>query len=330
MKKILLINCNFFGDTLLTTPAIQSLRKHYKDAFIVTLVGENAKEILVNNPCIDEIIVRKKGKDTFFSLLKKIKKYKFDLAILFQDTLENALLSFLACIPQRIGYKKEKAEIFLTNVIKKTTQHIIYSHLELLQFLKIEKNSYLMEVFLTKEEEENAEILLKKENIKNNDLLIALHPGTTRRTKQWPLNRFAQVGDFISQKDDIRVIITGDKNDHLIAKEILSLMKKPAVNLVGKTTIKELAYIFKKCKIVISPDTGPMHLAVAMKNPIVLALFGSTNPVIFGPLGEKHIIFYKNIRCNPCHRDKCRYNSLKCMKLITEKEVISAIGKLVL
>lgn len=328
--KILLINFNYLGDVLLTTPAIKALREAYPNALLVSLVGKNAKEVLLNNPYLDKIILREKGTKFFLNLLKTIKEYKFDLAILFQDTLESALLTWLAKIPQRIGYKKEGGQFFLTTSIKKNTpehKHAVISHLSLISKLGInlEKCSKKMEIFLDKEDIENAEDLLKKENINFKSKLIALCPFTNRESKQWSLESFAAIGDFLIQKYNAQVIIVGHSKDIPSSEKILKLMKEKGINLVGKTTIKELAYIFEKCQLVITGDSFPMHLATTIEHLTVISLFGSTDPEEVAPYENKHITFYKKLKCSPCKKNKCKYKTNKCMEEITVDEMKKSI-----
>ncbi|MFH1612274.1 MAG: lipopolysaccharide heptosyltransferase II [bacterium] len=330
MKKILIINHNHIGDVLLTTPVIKKIRKYYKDFFVICIVGENAKDVLLNNPNIDEIIIRKKGTKDFFKLLFIIIKHKFDVSFIFQDTIGNAILTWLSNIPKRIGYKKEGAQIFLTKSIKRNfLKHTIISYFELLGIQDME-NNLKMEIFLNETDKENVEKIFIKENIKKEDLIIAICPFSARKNKQWNSYNLAQVIDYVMQKYNAKVIIIGSEKEKSQVHEILSLTKEKenVINLVGRTTVRELAYIFNKCKIVITSDSGAMHTAATAEKPTIISLFGSTNPVEVAPIENKHITFYKKIKCNPCKINKCKHKTNKCMQEITVNEIKEAISNI--
>jgi len=123
------------------------------------------------------------------------------------------------------------------------------------------------------------------------------------------------------------VIFTGSKSDKKTIKTILSRMKTNALDLTGKSSLKELAYLYKKCAVVISTDTGPMHVAAAMKSPLVIAIFGPTSPFKTGPYGSKHKVIRAGLECSPCFNKKC--DDMSCMKEITVDMVFEAIKEVI-
>lgn len=172
--------------------------------------------------------------------------------------------------------------------------------------------------------------LSEEERRKVDDLLggdmpfVVLCPGTTWASKRWLAGRWARVADAIVEMG-YRVVFLGAKGDIPTILSIRGKMKLPCLDLTGKTTLRESASILERAKLVISVDSGAMHLASAVDAP-VLALFGPTNPLTHGPYGEGNRVIYKNVGCSPCRNRKCA--SQICMKMISEEEVIGLVKEM--
>ena len=164
------------------------------------------------------------------------------------------------------------------------------------------------------------EELLQRNEIDKKDSFVAVSPVALWDTKLWADEKFAALCDRIAEELKVSVVFTGSERGKL--ENIQSLMKTPSVNLGGKTTLRDLAYLYQRSALLITTDSGPMHLAAAMGTPVI-ALFGPTDPSRTGPYGKGHVVIRRELSCSPCFLKKC--DSMKCMSDITVDEVFHAV-----
>lgn len=334
IKKILIIQTAFLGDVILCTPLIKATRKLFPHSFISFLLIPETKNVLDNNPHLNEIIIYdKRGKDrgpkSFFKMVEKVKKENFDLAIIPHRYLRSALLAYLAKIPQRIGFDKGIGSfLFTQKVTYQNKLHEVERNLSLLNNFNNEPMDKAPELFPSPQDFSYAQELLQGSGIKRDDKIVGIAPGSIWATKRWLPQRFAEVSDLLIKKAGAKVIFLGSKGDEKLCIEIANLMKEKPVILAGKTSILQSAAIISKCKVILSNDSAPVHIASTMKKPVV-AIFGSTIPEFgFAPYGEGHIIIEKKIECRPCGihgKNKCPEKHFKCMTEITTQEVFEAL-----
>ncbi|MBI3008562.1 MAG: glycosyltransferase, partial [Candidatus Omnitrophica bacterium] len=182
-------------------------------------------------------------------------------------------------------------------------------------------------VWFTSLDKEHVNLLLDHYNIRQEDLLIGIHPGSRHKYARWVNERFALVGDELVSKYNARVIFTGSGNDIATVKDITGLMKKDAIILAGRTTLRQLAAIIKRCRIYISVDTGPLHMAVSLGTPAISLFSGRDFPEKWAPYGNMNIVIRKDILCSPCFKRDCNDN--KCMKMIETSDVLEAVEQLI-
>lgn len=345
-KKILIRGVNWIGDAILTLPGIKAIRHAYPDAHISLLVKPWVSEIFHNNPDIDEIILYDenfKGITGKIKLAKILREKNFDEAILFQNAFDAALISWLAGIPERKGYKRDGRGFLLTTALPVTkdilSKHQVYYYLNILRSADTvisEVHPYLP---ITDEERQWARTLLNsKLETRNTHLLIGINPGATYGSaKRWPAERFAELINKAINELDGKVIIFGSASEAGIADEIIesagAMHGSPPshthiLNMSGKTTLRQLAALIAECDTFITNDSGPMHIASALFIPVV-AIFGSTNKFITGPFGEGHKIITKDLPCSPCMKRECPEGHLKCMEEIAAEEVFSALKEVI-
>ena len=331
-KKILIVNVNWLGDTLFTTPFIRAIREGYPGSFIAVLTHSRCREILEGNPCIDEIIAYdEKGQHRYllgkFMIVSRLRSRGFDTAFILRKSLSRTILLFLSGIPERIGYDNKKSGFLLTKKIPPPSgdMHKVEYFLGIARGIGIEPKSVNYEFFISEEDEKRSKDILSSLDIKREKDFIAINPGGNWGPKRWPAENFANLADEIIEKLKLRVVITGAPKDVELCRRIAGLMKNRPVLICGKTSLKTLGAIFKKAKWVISNDSGPMHIAVGLRVPTV-ALFGPTSPGITGPYGDgKYKVLQKSIDCRiPCYEPSCDDN--RCMKEITVTDVLDAIS----
>ena len=331
MKRILIVNVNWLGDTLFATPFIRALKENYPDSYIVIFTHPRCKEILEGNPYINEIIVydekgRQRGLVGSFSIISQLKSKRFDTAFILRRSLNRSMLLFLSKIPERIGFDNRKTGFLLTKRIQRPPEnlHRVEHFLSILRPLGINPRSVNYEFFISEKARRLARELLKNEGLEGADPFIAVNPGGNWDLKRWPAENFARLGDEIISRLKMKVVLTGSEKDMGLCREIAGLMKGQPVLLCGKTGLKTLAAVFERAKWVVSNDSGPMHIAVAVKAAVV-ALFGPPSPEITGPYGGgAYKILHKKTDCEiPCYNLSCEDS--RCMKAIRVEDVIEAI-----
>lgn len=328
IKSILIRSVNWIGDAILTTPAISVLRNNFHKAKISILAKPYVSEVFKENPDIDEIIPYEGlGSKKGFVLINELRKRRFDLAVLFQNAFEAALISFLSGIPVRLGYATDGRAFLLRPSIKirpetKKKHHLDY-YLDLLSEAGFNTERGPLVLNLKEGERMWAIDLLKKEGWNEDDRLVGINPGATYgKAKRWYPERFASLADRII-KEDVKVILFGGPKETAIVEEIKKKMVSRPIFVTGNTSVRELASLIERCSVFVSNDTGPMHMAAALKVPVV-ALFGSTDMNITGPIGEKHRVIWKKVECSPCFLRECP-KDFRCMNLITVDEVVDAV-----
>ncbi|MEE8575287.1 MAG: glycosyltransferase family 9 protein, partial [Thermodesulfobacteriota bacterium] len=220
----------------------------------------------------------------------------------------------------RIGFKGHKGfrnkRLYNMTVDVAANLHQIDRNLDMAKAFGCRRLFRNPEIFLTGDELERARAMVTDAGEK----YVLLHPGARRWYKSWPLEYFAALGDEIIGMG-LGVVIDGGPDDVESAAKIEGLMKERPVNLAGKTTIRDLAAITKGAAIFVGNDSAPMHISYAVGTPTI-ALFGPTDWKTWHPLGEKHMVFVKDVECSPCgHTSDCDKGEENCMRLITVSEV---------
>lgn len=327
MNRVLVIMPNWIGDCLMASPLVRAIRENKKSAYIGVLLQRRVLEIFQANPFVDEIIVF--NDNDFFSrvgIFSRLKKKKFDTAILLKPSFTKSLVCKLAGIGSIISYNFKKFT-FINKAypIPSGKIHKIDYYLSLLEGLGYKVTGRIPDFFLTESEENSAQKVLT--NVPKARFRIALHPKANWPLKQWPKEYFARLADRLINELGAQVLITGSLQDINLARDVANIMQANPYILAGKTTLRELAGLLGKVDLFISADTGIMHLA-ASTNTTLIALFGPTDPSLTGPRGKGQIkVIYKNKDCKtPCYKLDCQDNS--CMKDISVDEVFKEAEKI--
>ncbi len=333
--KILIIEVNWLGDVLFSSAAIRSLRRRFPESFISCLIVPRVREVLEDNPNINEIIINDedalhKGLAGSLRLAGQLRKKGFDLAVLFHRSFSRTALACLSGIPGRIGYSTWKRRFLLTQALpmpKKDSLHRVDHYLGIVRALGCDISERNYDFFIARQDEEFADEFFKKEGLKENDFVVCLNPGGNWPPKRWPKENFALLADRLIQECGMKVIFSGSPGDVGLADEINAKMKERPVIAAGRATLKQSAAIFKKANLVISADSGPLHIAAAV-GANVIALFGPTDAAITGPIGKGRItIVQKQVDCQiPCYELNCNDN--RCMREIKVEDVLAEVKKL--
>jgi heptosyltransferase-2 len=339
--NILVRGVNWIGDAVMTMPALRALRRANPGAKITLLVKPWVSPLFKNDPSVDGIIHysdEHRGILGKLRLAREIRRHGFCEAVLFQNAIDAAIVAFLAGIPERIGYSRDGRRLLLTKAVpwdrnSENVHHIEY-YLNLLVKAGFAAEKSLPWIYLTLEERLQARERLKA--LKRP--LIALNPGATYgSSKRWHPERFAEVAWKVINELGGSVVILGGPSETSIAKEIAGLLaaadtlhaRDPRhLVLAGKTGLRELAAVISESDVLVTNDSGPMHVGYAVGTPVV-AIFGSTSPEATGPAGEGNIVIRKSLDCSPCFERECATGDLKCMDLITPADVFAAVQRLV-
>ena len=338
--EILIIKLSAIGDVIHTLPSLRALRESFPDARISWVVETAASDLLIGNPDLDRIIIshRKKWaanlrnfrdvKNTFSevaSFLRDLRDRKFDIIIDFHGLFKSAVLAFLARGKRKIGYDsmQELSGIFYNEKIPEDMgKHAVDRYLDFPRYLGFKGDKAEFKIYPGAENERQVEELLRSHKIEPGDPVIAVSPQALWDTKLWNNQKFAALCDRISDELGMKIVFTGSGAEEMIA-DITAKMKTAAVNLEGRTTLRGLAALFKRVSLLVTTDSGPMHLAAAMGTPVV-AIFGPTSPARTGPYGGNHNVIQKiDMKCVPCFLKHCETKD--CMNSVTVDEVFQAV-----
>jgi len=336
--RILITRTDRIGDVTLSTPVIKALREKYPDSYIAFLVQPNAAGIVNSNPHINEVLIYdKKGREKNFvgmlQFARRLRKMNFDLAVILHPTNRMNLTCYLAGIPRRVGYDR-KLGFLLTDKLRHTKhegkKHEVEYTLDVIRKLGIEPASADLYICVDKKTDEQARRFLNNNGIRDGEAAVALCPGASCDSKKWPARNYAKVADTLIKELGLKVIIIGDGSDRKVAGKVISFAMEKPVDLAGKTSVGLLAGILKKCRLLISNDSGPVHIASSVGTPVI-AIFGRSDkglsPDRWAPRGLRDIILHKNVGCDKCLAHNCD-KGYKCLTSVTVDEVINASRKI--
>lgn len=330
LQRIMVRGVNWIGDAVMTTPALAALRAHYPDAEIVMVANPLVAELFQSHPCIDRVMVydRKgvhKGLGGFWRMAQQLRAQRFDAAVLLQNAIEAALLAALALIPRRIGYTTDGRRLLLSHPVTVTTadkrlHHTDY-YLQLLARQGVRGGDGQLRLACSDAEMAWAQDVLDGENI------IAINPGAAYGSaKRWLPERFATVGDELARRYGARIVLTGGPGEVEIGRDIAAAMSCQPLNMVGQTSVRQMMALLASSRLLVTNDSGPMHVASAFAIPIV-AVFGSTDHTTTCPASKQVVIVRKPIDCAPCLLRQCPTDH-RCMTAIEAEDVLEAACQL--
>ncbi|MCL5773670.1 MAG: lipopolysaccharide heptosyltransferase II [Firmicutes bacterium] len=344
MNRILVIkNKGGIGDALVSTPVFTNLKKRFPGCKITLLASPYNEEIFKGNPYIDEIIVDRgqvKGFKPFefWRLRNLMARRKFDAAIILWDTARSAWLCYLAGVPLRVGKGNSAISRKLLNKIAEVRSeedhksHWLEFLLDHIRTLGIECNLKELVLVIPPEAGLYVDELLKKNGIKKDEKVIGIHPGKglpELHKKKWPRKLFAGISIELHKKfPDAKIIFTGSPGEVPLVKEIVKMADNSVIDLSGRTGVMELACLISRCSFFICPDSGPMHLAAAVKTPVVaIYALNSDLPFRWYPYDVEHYIVHKEGQCRKqCIKETCR--DFTCLEVLTVEDVMAGVEKL--
>lgn len=333
--KILIIRLSSIGDIVLASPLIRILRNRFKQARIDLLVAEEYKEILEANLHLNQIITfdRKTGLRGLLKLGGQIRRTQYDLVIDIHRKIRSRLISFISGAGQVITYQKRSLLRFLLVHFKLNLYREIIPvpelYLKPLKRLGLENDGGGLEFWIHPEKREVVATRLGQKGIKEEDTpLIALAPAAKWEIKRWPAESFIQVANQLAEKDGAFIALLGGPDDQGLCQEIADSIKGRVWMAAGELSLAGTAALLERSRLLITNDSGVMHIASAVGTPLV-AIFGPTCKEFgFYPYGGKSVVLEKPLPCRPCTtigRHRCKIGTHDCMRLISVEEVLEAV-----
>jgi len=315
--RILIRAANWLGDSIISVPAVRAIKAGRPDAHIAVAAPQKIASVWKLVPDVDEVLALESR--SLFSVVKKIRaQAAFDVAILFPNSLRSALEVWFAGIPRRVGFPGHRRRWLLNQIVAEEQrrgpiQHQVYRYLRMARELGAPQAPPEVRKFLPR--------------IKTNGApaKLGLCPGAEYGpAKRWLPERFAEVAVAIAEQRPVQWILFGTTADQERGAAIESALGAHCLNRIGQTTLEQLAAELGECALLLTNDTGTMHLATLLGVPVV-AVFGSTEPALTGPLGNSQIIVRHHVECSPCFLRECPID-FRCMKAITVEEVVAAVS----
>lgn len=344
-SSILIIRLSSIGDVVRTLPALTSLRQNYPKAHITWVVEDKSSGILEGHPYLDEVLVFERKRIVrslknplrfpeavalLIRFLSRLRSVKYDLAFDFHGILKSGLIAYLSHSPKRIGFKEgyvKEFSYFFTNLrIRPSDAGLprVVRNLELIkQFVLPGNLTQRPALGVTDKHRAKAHKFIH-DKLGDCHPLVAVHPGTSRPLKKWPLQSFAALCDLLTQKLGARVILTWGPGEREEVEQIRSLTRTRPLIGMQTDSLLELAALLELCEMMVTVDSGPMHIGSAMGTPVV-AIFGPTDERINAPYWKPNRIVRSEVPCHPCDED-CVY--AKCMEAVKPEDVLEAASEL--
>lgn len=313
--RILVRSSNWLGDAVMSVPAVRAIKQGRPDAHVTVLAPEKTAPIWKLISEVDDVLSLP-NKSLFAAIRLVRKQPDFDVAILFPNSLRSALEVLF--VPRKAGYRGHTRAWLLNQIVREPRRPGPPEH-HALRFLRIADDCGA-DVDLSRLPKLSSP---QASNLKLQTSL-GLCPGAEYGpAKRWLPERFAEVADSISNGSKAKWVLLGTKNDAAVGETIAAKLGEKCVNRIGQTTLEELISELRSCRALLTNDTGTMHVAALLGLPVV-AIFGSTEPQLTGPLGESHFVVRHHVECSPCFLRECPID-FRCMKEVTTQEVVNAM-----
>jgi heptosyltransferase-2 len=335
MNRIILVQTAFLGDLILTAPLFRALKKIYPDGYLSLVVRPEYRELMRAIPEIDELIFydkrgRERGLSNFYKKIREIRLRLASLVISPHRSARTSLMLWQSHIPRRAGFAEAGLSFLYTDrVARDMSLHEVDRNLSLISALGQDPGKFdRMPCLQIKEEweKEASRLLLPSQE------LVGIAPSSVWPTKRWAPAGFSRLIELLSQKFNLRAVLLGEPGAEPLAQEIIGRTKSDPINLVGKTSLGVLTAVVGKLKLLVSNDSGLVHVASARNIPTVV-IYGPTSPKFgYGPLGPGSRTVELPLECRPCHIHgprKCPQGHFRCMNEITPEQVLEAVDLII-
>jgi 3-deoxy-D-manno-octulosonic-acid transferase/heptosyltransferase-1 len=345
--KILVVKLSAVGDVVHTLPALNALRRHRPEAHITWLVEEAAAGLIKGHPAIDRVLVSKRKRwvqgvgsaqwrrhlTEAAGFIRQLRDTRYDWVLDFQAALKGAALIAMVRADRKIGFgpgmeHQEYSYLVLNEKIPMVSMevHALKRSLMLMEAMGVPCRQIEYKLPIDEVMGKKIVRLMADQQLPRKGPAVAINPVALWETKMWSAKRFAQLADRLIETYQADIFFTGAAADAEEIGKITGWMTQEAANLAGRTSLLELAALYRKMDLVISTDTGPMHIAAAVETPVV-ALFGPTAPWRTGPYGDHHQVVSVAMECRPCFKRSCDH--CRCMNGIAVEDVMQKVNLLI-
>ncbi len=341
MKSILITAPNWVGDAVMATPAFRCVRENFPEAKISLLLRPFVKGVLEGSPWFDQLIEfdpkeKHKQPAKYLTLIRKLRKEKFDTGIIMPNSFSSALVAWLAGIKHRVGYNRDARSWLLTQSVERLKEkgrflptYMGDYYLRICSNLGCVIRSKETELFTTEEETEKTGKLFSKYKISKNRPIFLINPGASfGSSKSWTAEGFAETAKLLQDEFDCHVLLACAPEEKTMAAQIEKAAGGKVVNLTPeRITLGLLKTLIKKSTMLVTVDSGPRHIAVAFRKPVIV-LMGPTDPRYTQTSQEIGRVIREKVECAPCHLKECPKDS-RCMRMIKPERVIEACKEII-
>lgn len=330
-RRILLIKPSALGDVVHSLPVLRLIRRRFPEAHIAWLINPGFAGLIEGHPDLNEVIrferkrfgrslVDRQARAAFLGFSRELRDRRFDLVIDLQGLFRSGWLAWQTRAAVRVGFSnaRELAAAFYTHRVRvgNPDVHAIERYLTVARAIGCDAGPIEFDFAITDADRASTAAMVAPAG----ESYAVMLPGTNWRTKRWPVEHFSAVSDGLRRERGLRSVVAGGAEDRPLGEAIES-----AVNLAGKTTLKQLVALLERAEVVIANDTGPMHIAAALGRPLV-TVFGPTNPVRTGPYRRGDTIVRVKLPCSPCYSRVCSHCS--CLNWLSPRMVLDRVAEL--
>lgn len=344
-NRILIIKVDQIGDVVTSLPSVYPIRKRFPDAEITFLTGEWSKDLLKNNPYINNIeiynsnrysqeIRNRKSIIQRIRYLRSIFKRRYDLIAGLRDDWLTLIFSLIYFPKARIDRGTVRIKLKYKNTLRAIFKnekdneivHEVDTNLKITEMAGAEPIREKRSIFLSESERDWAEEFLSSKGLKEKKFVI-ISPGARWKYRRWDTQNFAILADRMREEFGLEILISGSKGEVDTAEDMGRMMKGKSISAAGMFDIRQILSLLEKALICVANDSGMVHLTSGLNIPVV-ALFGAQDPMKFGPWSDINKVYYKKVECSPCSQKRCKLKDNPCVNLIEEDEVFSGVREI--
>jgi heptosyltransferase-2 len=338
-ENVLILQTSFLGDTVLTLPLISEVRRRFPVKKLSVLCLPASRELLQDHPAIDEIIsYDKKSSDRGWRGLQRtaarVKENRFTVALAPHKSLRSALILYLAKIPHRVGFRESRGWFLFHQRAERDREcHDVERNLSVLRAFGIAPEECERSIDLPVNEGVQGAVDQKLQALGVDDSgpIIGMSPGSVWPTKRWSAAGFARLIQMLRKQHGCQVLLFGGADDAAVVHDVQKRCDQGAINLVGEIGLRELPAAISRCRVFVTNDSGPMHIAVARGIPTVAVFCATTPDLGFYPYTSNAIIVQRPLSCRPCASHggrRCPLGTEDCIRQIRPETVLSAVERL--
>ncbi len=339
--KVLVVRLDRVGDVILSLPAVAAIRARFPNATISVMVRPYTQPLIEDHPLVDEVIpyfYEKGGRHRLglgnLRFIREIAKRRFDIAFILHPSLRSNLVPFLAGIPYRIGFRSHGPFLLTKSVVDRRSEGLKHESDYTLDIVRAFGIQLLpekkMSLPVSSEDAQKVSRILEQTPWGGNEGIVAIHAGASCPSKRWPKERFLELAKRIMKEMPYRVAIVGGKEEAALGEYFRKEGERRLLDLTGRLDLKELGAFFKRCEVLITNDSGPVHVAAAVGTR-TLCVFGRNqaglSPVRWKALGKNHEVIQKDVGCVVCLAHRCTID-FECLKAVEVEEVFSRLEKM--